>query len=190
MCVKKIDNVDVRAELQYLDQMKHPNCLSLMGYEIDIDLMVTMVIEYCPYSLESIRVANDKTESVRTRIDYTLARKCIMQVVRGVRYLHNFSEKQSIAHFDIKPDNVVVTLDGVCKIADFGTVHAGDCVLGVAIFRIPTEIADFGTVHAGDCVLSVVIFHITFEFADFGKFYCRLACTKAAKECLYTDTAR
>jgi serine/threonine protein kinase len=114
LCVKKIDTVDVRDEMNFLRKLHHPNCLSLQGYghashsihrtawacfgvhvcvparlvlelflmcvklhnrySIDINLIVTMVVEFCPYSLEDIRTACDKNESVRTRIEPTLVR--------------------------------------------------------------------------------------------------------------------
>lgn len=44
------------------------------------------------------------------------ARKCTSQLIAGVLYLHNYSEQESIAHFDIKPDNVMSTIDGVLKV--------------------------------------------------------------------------
>lgn len=116
--------VDVRDELDFLRRLHHPNCLSLFGFSVDVRLIVTMVVEFCPFSLEDIRVACDKNESIRTRIHPTLARKCMSQVIAGVSYLHNFSAKEAIAHFDIKPDNVMSTPEGVLKIADFGLAVA------------------------------------------------------------------
>lgn len=74
LCAKRVDAADVRDEMNFLRRMHHPNCLSLLGYQIDLDLIVTMVVEFCPYSLEDIRVACDKNESIRTRIHPTLVR--------------------------------------------------------------------------------------------------------------------
>jgi len=131
LCQKKIDTVDVRDEMNFLRRLRHPNCLSLFGFNVDIRLIVTMVVEFCPYSLEDIRVACDKNESVRTRIDATLARMCISQVIAGVRYMHNYADGEAIAHFDIKPDNIMSTSEGVLKIADFGLAVALKGKLGV-----------------------------------------------------------
>lgn len=121
LCVKKCDVPDVRDELKYLNRIRHRHCLRLFAYNVNIELVVTMIVELCPYSLEDIRVACDnKKESIRTRLGLESSRRMYWQVIQGVKYLHNFSKKEVIAHLDLKADNVMSTKDGVLKIADFG----------------------------------------------------------------------
>jgi len=120
LCPKKVDVPDVRAELGFLNQLQHPNCMRLIAFDIDITLTVTMLIEFCPFSLEDLRVAKDSKESTRTRLDLKFARQCMYQVFQGVKYIHEFSHDESIGHFDIKPDNIMVNSKGVLMIADFG----------------------------------------------------------------------
>ncbi|MDR1633304.1 MAG: protein kinase [Dysgonamonadaceae bacterium] len=43
-----------------------------------------------------------------------------IQFARGLRYAH----KQGIIHCDVKPDNVLITADGIVKMADFGIASA------------------------------------------------------------------
>ena len=47
-------------------------------------------------------------------------RSIFFQILLAVRYLHN----RNIAHLDLKPDNILITADGVAKISDFGFVEA------------------------------------------------------------------
>eukprot|EP00729_Bicosta_minor_P002943 gene2943-24880_t len=115
LCPKKVDVPDVRAELGFLNQLQHPNCMRLIAFDIDITLT-----EFCPFSLEDLRVAKDSKESTRTRLDLKFARQCMYQVFQGVKYIHEFSHDESIGHFDIKPDNIMVNSKGVLMIADFG----------------------------------------------------------------------
>eukprot|EP00658_Telonema_sp_P-2_P060141 TRINITY_DN49145_c0_g1_i1.p1 TRINITY_DN49145_c0_g1~~TRINITY_DN49145_c0_g1_i1.p1 ORF type:complete len:212 (+),score=47.01 TRINITY_DN49145_c0_g1_i1:172-807(+) len=51
-------------------------------------------------------------------------RQWTYQMVCGVRYLH----EQGIVHRDIKGDNILVTMDGILKLADFGCSKAIDDV--------------------------------------------------------------
>jgi len=42
------------------------------------------------------------------------------EIANGISFLHNFSEKHRLVHGDLKPDNVLLTKDLQCKVADFG----------------------------------------------------------------------
>lgn len=120
LCAKKIDVPDVKAELQFLNRLDHPNCLNLYAFDVNINLEVTMMVEFCPLSLEDVRIAKDPKESIRTRIEFGNARQCMFQILKGVDYIH----KLEIAHFDLKADNVLITEDGTLKLADFGLAVA------------------------------------------------------------------
>ena len=48
-----------------------------------------------------------------------VGKKCVglpLSVCRGMAHIHS----RGVAHFDLKPGNVLVTRDGVAKVADFG----------------------------------------------------------------------
>ncbi len=50
------------------------------------------------------------------RVPWEKAARLILQVARGLEYAHS----QGIVHRDIKPANILVTTDGVAKLADLG----------------------------------------------------------------------
>jgi mitogen-activated protein kinase kinase kinase 1 len=52
----------------------------------------------------------------RYRMDESLIRKYTEHILHGLEYLHF----NNMIHRDIKSANILVELDGTCKLADFG----------------------------------------------------------------------
>jgi serine/threonine protein kinase len=52
-----------------------------------------------------------------TVIGEALAAKCFRGVIEGMKFLHS----HRVAHRDLKLDNILVTMDGVCQLSDFGS---------------------------------------------------------------------
>jgi serine/threonine protein kinase len=68
------------------------------------------------------------------------ARRFVMDVLRGLRALH----EQRIVHRDVGPNNVLVTIDGVCKLSDFGcsqSLHKISAVSTKAVAGTPQYMA-------------------------------------------------
>ena len=62
----------------------------------------------------------------------------VKDIALGLRYLHTLQEP--VGHFDLKPGNVLLMLDGTAKVADFGIsreVTSAGCRMrrGTALFR-------------------------------------------------------
>lgn len=49
------------------------------------------------------------------------ARYCFIEILLGIQYLHN----QNIIYRDIKPENIMIDMNGNLKIADFGLSKTG-----------------------------------------------------------------
>lgn len=125
-------------EVEILCSVHHPNIVELKGllggrYPLPIgpshlsnDLSCsgqsTMAFEYLEYDLRRLLHSGTK---FRFNISQT---KCIiMQVLKGLEHCHS----QRIIHRDIKPANLLISKDGVVKIADFGLARKLDSVAGV-----------------------------------------------------------
>ena len=44
----------------------------------------------------------------------------IKQIIEGVAHLHNRSNKLQIIHKDLKPENIMVSTEGIVKLIDLG----------------------------------------------------------------------
>ncbi|KAL6933107.1 hypothetical protein ACO0R3_002203 [Hanseniaspora guilliermondii] len=99
----------LRSEMDTLKNLDHLNIVQYLGFEAKNNV----------YSLFLEYVAGGSVGSLIRmfgRFDDELIRFLNHQVLQGLSYLHN----QGILHRDMKADNLLLDLDGVCKISDFG----------------------------------------------------------------------
>ncbi|KAI8898510.1 kinase-like domain-containing protein [Globomyces pollinis-pini] len=76
-----------------------------------------IVLEFCACSLQNIL-----DHAPDHKIPIYDAHSYFVQLIKGIDYLHS----QKVIHRDIKPGNMLVTTDGVIKIADFGIAEQYD----------------------------------------------------------------
>lgn len=98
-------------EINLLGECNHPNIVKLLEVVVGRDLnSIFLCMEYCDYDLASLMDGKRKGFTVPEM-------KCIsMQLLKGVKYLH----KKFLIHRDLKVSNLLLTIDGCLKIADFG----------------------------------------------------------------------
>ncbi|CCK68621.1 mitogen-activated protein kinase kinase kinase BCK1 KNAG_0B01780 [Huiozyma naganishii CBS 8797] len=105
-----LDTVEaLRSEVSTLKDLDHLNIVQYLGFENDHDI----------YSLFLEYVGGGSVGSLIRlygRFDEALIRFLTVQVLEGLAYLHS----KGILHRDMKADNLLLDLDGVCKISDFG----------------------------------------------------------------------
>lgn len=99
-----------RREARILHAMEHPNIIRIFDSHLDGD-QPYFTMEYCEKgSIESLLSAVKSNEGSVIGI--------FKQILSGLSYIH--SPPHDTLHRDLKPGNVLVGNDGLCKISDFG----------------------------------------------------------------------
>lgn len=98
-------------EIRLLKDLDHENIVQYIGYDSDlVEGHIYIFLEYVPGG--SISGLLNQYQS----FDEPLVKFFTRQILCGLEYLHD----KNILHRDIKGGNVLIDLDGVCKITDFG----------------------------------------------------------------------
>ncbi|CEP63623.1 mitogen-activated protein kinase kinase kinase BCK1 LALA0_S08e06854g [Lachancea lanzarotensis] len=99
----------LRSEVSTLQDLDHVNIVQYLGFE-NKNHFYSLFLEY---------VAGGSVGSLIRSFgcfEEALVRFLVVQVLRGLSYLHS----KGILHRDMKADNLLLDVDGVCKISDFG----------------------------------------------------------------------
>jgi cyclin-dependent kinase 7 len=103
---------DAVRELKHLQELQHPNIISLLAVFSSKDQNLNLVLEYLP--LGDLEMLIRDTDRVR----YGAAdiKAWMGMLVRAVWFCH----ESAVLHRDIKPNNLLIAADGQLKLADFG----------------------------------------------------------------------
>jgi serine/threonine protein kinase len=107
--------LNLKAEIELLKTLDHQHIVKYLGL-IDSDNHINMILEFIESGslLQMITKYGVLPES--------LAALYTGQVLKGLIYLH----EKNVIHRDIKASNILITADGVVKLADFGIATTGD----------------------------------------------------------------
>lgn len=106
------DLKNLRQEIDILRRLKHENIVLLQDtFETKIE--ICLVTEYCQGELFEILEEDQSMPEAEIR-------KIAMQQVSAQHYLHS----NRIIHRDMKPQNVLISANGVVKLCDFGFARA------------------------------------------------------------------
>mmetsp|Transcript_20814 Transcript_20814/g.57765 ORF Transcript_20814/g.57765 Transcript_20814/m.57765 type:complete len:315 (+) Transcript_20814:141-1085(+) len=102
-------------EMKALQCIEHPNVVRL--HEVYPEgSALTMVLEYCVTDLD------DLLKNATAPLDEAVIKCILQQILRGVAACHS----SGILHRDLKPSNILITSDGIVKLADFGLARPHD----------------------------------------------------------------
>lgn len=104
-------------EINVLSSLQHPNIVRVWGACRMADGALVLVLQRGARSL-SEAIARPDGLSLPETLPFALG------VVRGLHYLHT----RAVTHCDLKPDNVLLTADGLPMLADFGIAHVATTV--------------------------------------------------------------
>eukprot|EP00475_Leptophrys_vorax_P004521 TRINITY_DN1270_c0_g1_i6.p1 TRINITY_DN1270_c0_g1~~TRINITY_DN1270_c0_g1_i6.p1 ORF type:complete len:400 (+),score=92.57 TRINITY_DN1270_c0_g1_i6:289-1488(+) len=135
VAVAEINGISSREEFPYqlTRELKihvvssgHPNIVALEGWTVNGRL----VMEFCPTNLTKVQ----STLSFERKIALS------QEICRGLVFLHRLG----VVHGDLKPDNILISVDGVAKLTDFGfafDVHQSHSIRtetgGTCFYRAP-----------------------------------------------------
>ena len=108
----KVENDAIHAlkrEVTLMKQMRHPNIVNLVEVIDDPTHHYCYIIsEFCPGG--TVMTGIDEPLTLET------SHKHFRDLIRGVVFMHS----KGIVHRDIKPENLLLGVDRVLKICDFG----------------------------------------------------------------------
>lgn len=131
-------------EVQLLKKLDHPNIVKYQGF-VRTSENVSIILEYC----ENGSLANMCKKY--GKIPEYVAALYVEDVLEGLVYLHD----QGIIHRDIKGANLLISAEGIIKLADFGVATStkldGNCtVVGTPHWMAPEIIEMKGALSATD----------------------------------------
>jgi len=170
----QITEDDFMIEASLLSKLRHPNVINFFGISSSPTKRY-IIMECLEKSLDRV-VSDLQRENCR----YTLEEKLtvLSNIGNGIEYLHTMTPKR-IAHRDLKPGNILLDSNGVCKLCDFGlskmmsqhTLSALTNQVGTCYYMSP-EVSD---VHEVDSTLAtaldiysfaIIMWQILFEVVD------------------------
>ncbi|XP_031785487.1 cyclin-dependent kinase-like 1 isoform X3 [Nasonia vitripennis] len=96
-------------EIRLLKNLKHPNLVNLLEV-FRRKRKLHLVFEYCEHTLLH------EMEKYPHGCPELMTKQLTWQILQGVAYCHRLG----CVHRDVKPENILLTADGVVKLCDFG----------------------------------------------------------------------
>ncbi len=131
---QNLDFGELLREPRLLASLSHPNIVTVLTAEKQDDVFF-IVMEYVPGDTLEAVIERDGTLDLARALDYTC------QICNAMDHAH----KQGIIHRDLRPGNVLVTEQGMIKVADFGTSRFleiaahGTTVIGSPPYMAPEQ---------------------------------------------------
>ena len=146
----------LRQEIDILKKLKHPNIIEMIdAFETSTDFCV--VTEFAQGELFQI-LEDDK------RLPEIVVRSIAYQLVAALQYLH----QNRVIHRDMKPQNILISANGMVKLCDFGFARAMSShtlvvtsIKGTPLYMAPELVQEQPYNHTADLwSLGVILFEL------------------------------
>jgi len=156
-------------EFRAASDLEHPNIVRALAIQHDGEM------SYLVYELVEGGSVGDRIEE-NGRVPEDVAIRIITQICQALQYAH----ARHVVHRDVKPDNILLRTDGICKLTDFGLAkdYSADdqeltrvaSGLGTPHFMAPEQFASAKTADArcdiyslGATLYNLVTGHLPFD---------------------------
>ncbi len=116
----------LQTEAALASRMHHPNVVGVEGVE-ELESELLLAMEYVEGAALSDLIA--ESESLGNRLDPAVIVKILLDACAGLQFVHELSDDTlsplNLVHRDVSPQNILVGLDGIARISDFG-IAKGD----------------------------------------------------------------
>jgi serine/threonine protein kinase/class 3 adenylate cyclase len=122
------------SEIKLLCQLRHPNIVFFLGCAVVAHDIIINLEYVSGGSLQSMLRSFGS-------LPLSTVQRYVKDVLRGLQFLHS----KNIIHLDLKPANVLLHVDGSCKVTDFGTsiqMHKlidSNLVVGTPLYMSPEQ---------------------------------------------------
>ncbi|MBL8684477.1 MAG: protein kinase [Myxococcales bacterium] len=113
-------------EARIVSELHHSNIVGTLDFGEDPEHSLYIVMEFVDgYSLQQVqRAAKHRREGVTASV----ALEIVIDALQGLHAAHEHRDRKgnrrNIVHRDVSPQNILVGVDGVSRIMDFGIAHA------------------------------------------------------------------
>jgi DNA polymerase III delta prime subunit len=136
-------------------RLRHPHILPLLDFGISRDDLPFLIMEYAPQGTVRDRHPKHDRVALSTIISY------VDQLASALQYAHD----QRIIHRDVKPENMLVRIDGTLMVSDFGVaklleqdVVISQRQLGSPAYMAPEQQRGYPCFASDQYALAVVIY--------------------------------
>jgi serine/threonine protein kinase len=121
-------------EARILPRLHHPHIVRVLDFD-STEMFSFLVMEY------ALRGTLRQQYTIGTQLPFSTVARYVQQVAAALQYTHSFG----YIHRDVKPDNLLLTLDGLVQLSDFGiatTAYYADRIhdkFGTAPYTAPEQ---------------------------------------------------